>query len=125
MLAHKLAEEEYEELPSRREEVQGDYAQRRLVRRKVVRRSNLRGKIALLVLLVTVLAGIITFESSVIASKGFEIVQIRTEAAKLEQENALLKISNAQMKNPQRIKEIAQQKLGMVVSDKVYFAEGK
>lgn len=124
MLARKLAEEEYEELPQRKK-THEDYGQRREPRRRVVRRSNLRGKAAILLLLITVLAGITTLESSVIASKGFEIVQIRTEAAKLEKENALLKISNAQMKNPQRIKEIAQQKLGMILSEQVYFAEGK
>ena len=66
-----------------------------------------------------------TFEASVIASKGIEIVNIRTEAAKLELENSQLKISNAQMKSPQRIKAIAQQRLGMTVADQVYFAEGK
>lgn len=124
MLARKLAEEEYEELPQRKK-THEDYGQRRGPQRRVVRRSNLRGKAAILLLLITILAGITTLESSVIASKGFEIVQIRTEAAKLEKENALLKISNAQLKNPQRIKEIAQQKLGMILSEQVYFAEGK
>lgn len=124
MLARKLAEEEYEELPQRKK-THEDYGQRPELRRRVVRRSNLRGKAAILLLLITILAGITTLESSVIASKGFEIVQIRTEAAKLEKENALLKISNAQLKNPQRIKEIAQQKLGMILSEQVYFAEGK
>lgn len=123
MLARKLAEEEYEEF-SRPKKTHENFVPRP-PQRKIVRRSNLRGKAAILLLLVTVLAGIITLESSVIASKGFEIVQIRTEAAKLEQENALLKISNAQLKNPQRIKEIAQQKLGMILSEQVYFAEGK
>ena len=75
--------------------------------------------------LITAVAGIITFEASVIASKGIEIVNIRTEAAKLELENSQLKISNAKMKSPQRIKAIAQQRLGMTVADQVYFAEGK
>lgn len=124
MLARKLAEEEYEALPQRKK-THEDYGQRHEPRRRVIRHSNLRGKAAILLLLITILAGITTLESSVIASKGFEIVQIRTEAAKVEKENALLKISNAQLKNPQRIKEIAQQKLGMILSEQVYFAEGK
>lgn len=124
MLAHKLAEEEYEVLPQQRESHE-DYMKRQKARRRVVRRSNLRGKAAILLLLITAMAGIITFEASVIASKGIEIVNIRTEAAKLELENSQLRISNAQMKSPQRIKAIAQQRLGMTVADQVYFAEGK
>ena len=124
MLAHKLAEEEYEVLPQQRESHE-DYIKRQKARRRVVRRSNLRGKAAILLLLITAIAGIITFEASVIASKGIDIVNIRTEAAKLELENSQLRISNAQMKNPQRIKAIAQQRLGMTVADQVYFAEGK
>ena len=124
MLAHKLAEEEYNVLPQRKE-THEDYENRQKDRRRAAQRSNLRGKAVILLLLITAVAGIITFEASVIASKGIEIVNIRTEAAKLELENSQLRISNAQMKNPQRIKAIAQQRLGMTVADQVYFAEGK
>ena len=124
MLAHKLAEEEYNVLPQRKE-THEDYENRQKDRRRAAQRSNLRGKAVILLLLITAVAGIITFEASVIASKGIEIVNIRTEAAKLGLENSQLKISNAQMKSPQRIKAIAQQRLGMMVADQVYFAEGK
>ena len=124
MLAHKLAEEEYNVLPQRKENHE-DYENRQKDRRRAAQRSNLRGKAVILLLLITAVAGVITFEASVIASKGIEIVNIRTEAAKLELENSQLKISNAQMKSPQRIKAIAQQRLGMTVADQVYFAEGK
>ena len=124
MLAHKLAEEEYNVLPQRKE-THEDYENRQKDRRRAAQRSNLRGKAVILLLLITAVAGIITFEASVISSKGIEIVNIRTEAAKLELENSQLKISNAQMKSPQRIKAIAQQRLGMTVADQVYFAEGK
>lgn len=124
MLAHKLAEEEYNVLPQRKE-THEDYENRQKDRRRAAQRSNLRGKAVILLLLITAVAGIITFEASVIASKGIEIVNIRTEVAKLELENSQLKISNAQMKSPQRIKAIAQQRLGMTVADQVYFAEGK
>ena len=124
MLAHKLAEEEYDVLPQQIK-THEDYLNNQENRRRAVRRSNLRGKAVILLLLITAVAGIITFEASVIASKGIEIVNIRTEAAKLELENSQLKISNAQMKSPQRIKAIDQQRLGMTVADQVYFAEGK
>lgn len=124
MLAHKLAEEEYNVLPQRKE-THENYENRQKDRRRAAQRSNLRGKAVILLLLITAVAGIITFEASLIASKGIEIVNIRTEAAKLELENSQLKIINAQMKSPQRIKSIAQQRLGMTVADQVYFAEGK
>ena len=124
MLAHKLDEEEYDVLPQQIK-THEDYLNNQENRRRAVRRSNLRGKAVILLLLITAVSGIITFEASVIASKGIEIVNIRTEAAKLELENSQLKISNAQMKSPQRIKAIAQQRLGMTVADQVYFAEGK
>ena len=99
MLAHKLAEEEYDVLPQQIK-THEDYLNNQENRRRAVRRSNLRGKAVILLLLITAVAGIITFEASVIASKGIEIVNIRTKA-------------------------IAQQRLGMTVADQVYFAEGK
>ncbi len=69
--------------------------------------------------------GALIYVDSLVAAKGFDIIQIRSQAVKLEAENAQLKITNAHLKSPQRIKEIATQKLGMTVSDKVYFAESK
>ena len=129
MLARQLGEEEYyEELP--RQQVTAhrqhrQYEQNRLIRRRIVKRNNLRSRMAILLIVVSVLAVFITARSSVIAGRGFEIVQMRTEAAKLEAENARLRIANAQLKNPTRVKEIAEHKLGMGVSEQVYFAEGK
>ena len=76
MLAHKLAEEEYNVLPQRKE-THEDYENRQKDRRRAAQRSNLRGKAVILLLLITAVAGIITFEASVIASNGIEIVNIR------------------------------------------------
>lgn len=126
MLARQLEEEEYyEELPRQQVTAHRQYEQNRLIRRRIVKRNNLRSRMAILLIVVSVLAVFITARSSVIAGRGFEIVQMRTEAAKLEAENARLRIANAQLKNPTRVKEIAEQKLGMGVSEQVYFAEGK
>lgn len=139
MLARKL-EEEYEEdyeeyLPQQQEAPQPQhlstvqqaqaYAQNREGRRAVVHRSNLRSRIATMLLVGGAMLGILIYVNSLVAAKGFEIVQLRTQAVKMEAENAQLKITNAHLKSPQRIKEIATQKLGMTVSDKVYFAESK
>ena len=139
MLARKLEEyeEEYEEyLPQQQDVPQPPqqvttaqqiqaYAQNREGRRAVVRRSNLRSRIATMLLMAGAMLGILIYVNSLVAAKGFELVQLRTQAVKMEAENAQLKITNAHLKSPQRIKEIATQKLGMTVSDKVYFAESK
>ena len=67
MLAHKLAEEEYNVLPQRKE-THEDYENRQKDRRRAAQRSNLRGKAVILLLLITAVAGIISFEASVISS---------------------------------------------------------
>ena len=125
MLARQLEEEYYEELPLQPEPA----PRKKVVKRRVVRRrpvhNNLRGRLAVIVMLVAAMAIMITARSSAIATKGFDLVQMRTEAAQLEKENAQLRIANAKLKNPTRIKEIAEKKLGMVVPENVYFAEGK
>lgn len=126
----QLEEEDYEYGYDEDEELSQQpthqqYVRRRVIRRKVVRHNSLRRKIILFLAVAAFFAVAITGCSSIIASRGFEIVQMRTEAAKLEAENAKLRIANAQLKNPARIKEIAEQNLGMCVSERVYFAEGK
>lgn len=119
-------EEEYElpvsPQPQRRQDI---YEQRRHERRMVVKRSNRRSTVLKAIILVVLISVIHIAQSSLIAQRGFDIVEMRTEAVKLEAENARLRIANAQLKSPSRIKDIAVQKLGMVVSDQVYFAEGK
>ncbi len=141
MLARKLEEyeEEYESVPVPQQtptqapqsqhltaaQQARAYAQSREGRRAVVRRSNLRSRIATMLLLGGAMLGALIYVDSMVAAKGFEIVQLRTQAVKLEAENAQLKITNAHLKSPQRIKEIATQKLGLTVSDKVYFADSK
>lgn len=124
MLARKLAEEElYEEYEQPQE--QKKYVQRRIVRRRVVRHNNLRRSWAMLLAVVACMGFLIIFRESMLSDKTFEITQIRSEAAELETENARLRITNAQLKNPTRIKETAEKKLGMSIPEKVYFADGK
>lgn len=135
MPARRLAEEyEYEYgqsaiLPVRPKDPAAragdEYARKRQELLLKVQRKRFRSKICVMLLAVTVLIGIIIYQNSLIAAKGYEIVKIRMEAVNLEAENARLRITNAHLKSPARIKEIATRELGMVIADRVYFADTK
>lgn len=124
MPARQLAEED-EELFEQAEyrEVSQPTKRRRLPRTRL--NTYLRSRCVFLVLLLTVMGMIITLRSSMGATNGYEVVQIQQEAAQLEQENERLKVDIAQLKSPQRIKNIAAQDLGMVVPQQVYFSSDK
>jgi len=125
MLARRLAEEDdYLELPQEPQE-QKSYVRRRVIRRRVVQRNNLRRHWVVLLLVTACMGFLIIFRESMLSDKTFEITHIRSEATNLETENAKLRITNAQLKNPTRIKETAEKKLGMAVPEQVYFADGK
>lgn len=126
MLARQLAEEEYEyeeQLPYQQEERKR--IRRRVVMKRVRQQNNLRRRWVVFIALVACMGFLIIFRESMLSDKAFEITNIRTEATKLESENAKLRILNAQLKNPTRIKQQAEQKLGMAMPDQVYFADGK
>lgn len=129
MPARKLWEEEYYEVPhvpqQQKQAVVRKYIKRNESRREAARKAHVRSKLIVLFLAVILMTSAVMARYSIIAAKGFDIVQMRTEAAKLEAENAKLRISNAQLKDPNRIKQIAETQLGMTVSDKFYFAEGR
>ena len=94
--------------------------------RKVVpRRSHRRrtGKVSH-TKLDTELRSKILILSEVSAMRGYELVQIQQEAAQLERENKDIELKIAQLKAPQRIKDLAINELGMVVPKEVYFAGG-
>lgn len=84
--------------------------------------KKLRVECMILILLISALAMFTTIRSEVIVSDGYALVQMKSDALKLEKENERLKLEIAQMKSPQKIKQIAMTKLGMVVPEDVYFA---
>lgn len=84
--------------------------------------KKLRIECFILVLVISVLAMFTTFRSEVMVSDGYALVQMKSEALRLEKENERLKLEIAQMKSPQRIKEAAIANLGMVMPEEVYFA---
>ncbi len=87
--------------------------------------THLRSRAAILALVVTVAASVITVRSGLSATRGYELVQMQRAAAQLERENQQLELDIAHLKAPQRIRDIATNDLGMIVPKDVYFAAGK
>lgn len=56
------------------------------------------------------------------ASRGYALVATQNQAQELELENERLRVEIAQLKSPERIKTIAEEKLGMTVPNKMYFS---
>ncbi|WP_423791856.1 hypothetical protein [Mitsuokella jalaludinii] len=56
------------------------------------------------------------------ASRGYTLVETQGEATRIEQENERLNVEIAKLKNPERIKAIAESQLGMQVPKKTYFS---
>ena len=63
-----------------------------------------------------------TWGSSAIVNSGYELVQARACLIKMEAENELLRLELAQLKSPERIREIAVGQLGLVRPNSVYMA---
>ena len=84
----------------------------------------MRTRALILVMVLTVVLSVLTMRSVVSAMRGYELVQLRQQAIQLEQENKGLELKIAELKAPQRIKDLATNELGMVVPKEFYFAEG-
>ena len=136
MLARKLAEleeeEEYEypqaklqpmRIADPAERATQEYIRNQQAMLAAADKKRLRGKIAAMLLAFMAIIGFLIYQNSMIAAKGYEIVQTRMQAVKLETENAQLRITNAHLKSPQRIRDIATSQLGMSIADHVYFAD--
>lgn len=82
----------------------------------------LRSRCRLAFLVISLLAMLVVVRSGISASRGYELVATQNMAQTIEQENERLKIEIAKMKSPQRIKQIAEEELGMNTPQKIYFA---
>lgn len=89
---------------------------------KTVLNTTLRSRCRTLFLVASLLAMLTTVGSGISASRGYALVEVQQRADQLEQENERLNIEIAKLRNPQRIKSIAESKLGMSVPKKTYFA---
>ncbi|MBR5913036.1 MAG: cell division protein FtsL [Selenomonadaceae bacterium] len=82
----------------------------------------LRSRCRLAFIVISLLAMLVVIRSGISASRGYALVETQNMAQQIEQENERLKIEIAKMKSPQRIKQIAEDELGMGVPNKMYFS---
>lgn len=91
---------------------------------KIVRKADkrLRIKCLMLVVIVAVMAAITTMQSAAIIQAGYDLVTVKSQVAKIEKENELLRLDISKLKSPQRIEEFATKNLGMVMPKNSYYA---
>ena len=82
----------------------------------------LRSRCRLAFIIISILAMLVVVRSGISASRGYALVETQNMAQQLEQENERLRIEIAKLKSPQRIKQIAEEELGMDVPKKMYFS---
>ncbi len=82
----------------------------------------LRSRCRVAFIVISILAMLVVIRSGISASRGYALVATQNQAQQLEQENERLKIEIAKLKSPIRIKQIAQEELGMDVPNKMYFS---
>ena len=84
--------------------------------------SSTRRQCLQLIFLVVAMAMLITVHSEAIVRAGYDLVEMKAQAAKLERENEAMKLEIAKLKSPQRIQQIATRELGMVMPQNAYYA---
>ena len=82
----------------------------------------LRSRCRVAFIVFAILAMAVVIRSGISASRGYALVATQTQAQQLELENERLRVEIAKLKSPQRIKQIAEDELGMVVPRKMYFS---
>ena len=82
----------------------------------------LRSRCRVAFIVFAILAMAVVIRSGISASRGYALVATQTQAQQLELENERLRVEIAQLKSPQRIKQIAEDELGMIVPRKMYFS---
>ena len=82
----------------------------------------LRSRCRVAFLVIAILAMLVVVRSGISASRGYMLVATQSQAEAVEQENERLRIEIAKLKSPSRIKQIAEDELGMAVPKKMYFS---
>lgn len=85
----------------------------------------LRSRCRVAFIVFAILAMAVVIRSGISASRGYALVATQTQAQQLELENERLRVEIAQLKSPQRIKQIAEDELGMIVPRKMYFSHDR
>ena len=115
MLARQERQDEsYQEVPVHQAEEHKPERQEMFVHR--VLNTSLRSHFQVLFIVTALLAMLVTIGS------GYTLVETQSEATRIEQENERLNVEIAKLKNPERIKAIAESQLGMQVPKKTYFS---
>jgi len=78
-----------------------------------------------LILLAAALAMLITVHSAYMVRVGYDLVEMKAVAARMEKENEILRLEIAKLKSPQRIQQIATSQLGMVVPKSALYATAR
>ena len=82
----------------------------------------LRSRCRVAFIIISVLAMLVVIRSGINASRGYALVATQNHAQELEQENERLRVEIAKLKSPGRIRQIAEDELGMVLPRKIYFS---
>ena len=82
----------------------------------------LRSRCRIAFVVISILAMLVVVRSGISASRGYALVATQNQTLQLEQENERLKVEIAKLKSPIRIKQIAQDELGMDVPNTMYFS---
>ena len=82
----------------------------------------LRSRCRIFFAVFAIFAMAVVIRSGICASRGYALVATQNHAQQVELENERLRVEIAQLKSPQRIKEIAESELGMEVPRKMYFS---
>lgn len=85
----------------------------------------LRSRCRVFFVVFAIFAMAVVIRSGICASRGYALVATQNQAQQIELENERLRVEIAQLKSPQRIKQIAEDELGMVVPRKMYFSHDK
>ena len=108
-----------------RREIAAEKTSLTLIKSKPRLNHLLRSRCRVAFILFAILAMAVVIRSGIGASRGYALVATQNQAQQLELENERLRVEIAQLKSPQRIKEIAEKELGMTVPRKMYFSHDR
>ncbi len=97
-------------------------SQLRIISRRPKLDHLLRSRCRVAFIIISVLAMLVVVRSGINASRGYALVATQNQAEVLEQENERLRIEIAKLKAPSRIKQIAEDELGMDIPRRMYFS---
>lgn len=87
--------------------------------------ADLRNRCLVLFVLIAILSMGLALHRGISAERGYQMAEMRRQASRMEKENEALRVEIAHLKSPQRIKELATAKLGMIVPESAYFSSEK